>query len=149
MSAVTSQLAHADIKPKAPSIRVQVLDIISRTEGISRTQIATQLNANEITVGSRITELLDAGLIRRKEGQFAQSTSGKKEHLYVRVDGIVTLRPKLVRTVNRNRLVEILKHFGITPGRVNDMPDWYSLPEGSEFWYAVYNDLYSVTNRSL
>ena len=145
MSAIdTSAAAYADIKPKAPSIRERVLQIITdqNGRGISRTEIAKALGINEITSGSRITELLQAGKIRRK-GETVLSTSGKQEHLYVLGSGV----PLAVKQnkLDSNRMAEVLKAFGITAdtlmGGQNPAIMWDQSPEGFDFWDRVHNTL--------
>lgn len=140
MTVNTSAQAYADIKPKAPAIRDQVYDLIGRSSGISRTQIAQQLDLNEITVGSRITELLQSGKVHRK-GQTVLSTSGKPEHLYVLGDG----RPQIVKkpntTLNQARLTALLNILGVSQETLITSFDWTVTPEGRPFWNQVFNNL--------
>jgi hypothetical protein len=135
----TSIAAFNDIKPKAPAIRDQVLAFITASiAGVSRTQIAASLDLNEITVGSRITELLQAGKIKRK-GETTLSTSGKSEHLYVVGDGVPLPKPVVVKetTVNQTRLVEILRKLGVSASDVDASLYYANEAEGAEFWFNV------------
>lgn len=135
----TSLAAYDDIKPKAPSIRERVLSVITDQNGmgVSRTQIALILGINEITAGSRITELLQAGKIKRK-GETVLSTSGKAEHLYVlNPDGVpVDKGTKSVR-VPETRMAKVLRQLGVTSGNVNGAFIWSGTPEGHNYWKSV------------
>lgn len=134
----TSVAAYNDIKPKAPGIRERVLDFITNagTVGASRSQIVTALGLNEITVGSRITELLQAGKVARK-GETTLSTSGKSEHLYVVGNGIPLPKAQKEVTINQARFIEILKKLGVTSGDVDYNLYFAEQPEGADFWFAV------------
>jgi len=135
----TSLAAYEDIKPKAPGIRERVLQFVTDQNGmgVSRTQIAAALDINEITAGSRLTELLQAGKIKRK-GETVLSTSGKPEHLYVLGDGIPQVKaPKVGATMSKTRFIELLRAFGVTADDVSSAFTWIDQPEGIEFWADV------------
>lgn len=143
MTTHTSLAAYEDIKPKAPSLRDQVIDIVARNnvKGISRTQIAKELGINEITAGSRLTELLQAGKVART-GATTLSTSGKAEHLYVPGNG-VPLPPKAklvaekVDNINPQRMADLLRRFNVTDDAVINMGRWSNEAEGVSFWIEV------------
>lgn len=135
----TSIAAYEDIKPKAPGIRERVLQFVTDQNGmgVSRTQIAAALDINEITAGSRLTELLQAGKIKRK-GETVLSTSGKPEHLYVLGDGIPQVKaPKVGATMTKTRFIELLNALGVTQDDVWSAFPWNVQPEGSAFWSDV------------
>lgn len=138
----TSINAYNDIKPKAPAIREQVLNYVKASiAGVSRTQIAEALNLNEITVGSRLTELLQSGNVKRK-GETTLSTSGKPEHLYVESDGVPLPKPvKTGATMSKARFVELLRMFGVDSDAVRSSFIWMDQPEGNDFWDDVANKL--------
>jgi hypothetical protein len=134
----TSIAAYEDIKPKAPGIRERVLQFVTDQNGmgVSRTQIAAALDINEITAGSRLTELLQAGKIKRK-GETVLSTSGKPEHLYVLGDGVPQVKGPKVAVMTKTRFVELLRVFGVTSTDVFSALVWADQPEGVEFWVDV------------
>jgi predicted ArsR family transcriptional regulator len=148
----TSQNAYEDIKPKAPNIRSRVLELITNQNGrgISRTEIARALKLNEITVGSRITELLQAGKVRRK-GETVLSTSGKPEHLYVLGNGIpLPSKEKAVEGISRARLIEVLK--AIRKNDVNNIGQAFIFadqPEGRDFWIAIHEEVIGKEVKAL
>lgn len=133
----TSLAAYEDIKPKAPAIREQVLDYVTRFngQGVSRTMIAEALDLNEITVGSRLTELLQAGKVRRK-GETTASTSGKQEHLYVLGDGVAIEKPRGAK-MSPDRFANMLHTLGVDAYAIRTRFAWMDQPEGFNFWSDI------------
>lgn len=134
----TSVAAYEAVKPKVPSIRARVLQLVESQNGVgvSRTQIASILGINEITAGSRLTELLQSGKVKRK-GETVRSTSGKQEHLYVLGDGVPADKPAK-GAIPAKAVAAILGRFGITSREVVNEFSWAEQPEGPFFWSTVH-----------
>lgn len=130
----TSLVAYDAAKTNAATLEDRIASAVAQNPyGISRTQLAKQLDEYEITVGARITRMLSSGKLVRK-GETVTSTNGKPEHLYITGDGTEVKKTKASITVDELAVaIDKIDSWGSLGAAFV----WSDTRQGYEFWAQV------------